>query len=106
MKTAVNVIERRAMYAALVMFLMLCGMSAINTGVPPLTFVRNLLFLLTGIGGLLISGQLDAVHNGRLAQTKKRTVRIAQTLLFAFSLIVTAFAMVDLGILQSLARWD
>ena len=106
MRLVLNTLETSLVNVALVMFFILCALSVITSSAGIIITTRNLLFMFTGIAGVMISARLDEFRTVRLSKKRKRTLRIAQTLLFAFSLMVVMFALFELGVFSGLNRWD
>ena len=106
MRATLNRIENYLTHTAVTMFLTLCALSLIKTETGTILATRNILFSLTGMGGLFLAAQLDDFRNMKLSQKRKRILRVVQTLLFAFSCILTIYALLELGLIARFNRWD
>ena len=106
MKHYLDRLERSGMNIALVMFLFLCGISALHGALTSLVATRNVMFLLMGVAGLLVSGELSGIRRMRISMNRKRTLMIAEYLLIALSIVLLVYSMMELGVIGDWSRWD
>lgn len=99
-------LEQISMNAALLLFLLLCAMTAMNGGLRILLTTRNIVLLLMGLSGIFVAGELSNLRKVRLSRERKRMLFIAEYLLLAFSLVLLVFALFELGLVTGLSRWD